>query len=179
MPNLTIGPGVVQCLRPYTKLPFDVHLMIVHPERYLAAFAGAGADYLTVHWEAEADIRPALRQIRALGLRAGLSIKPGTPAESIFPVLELADLVLVMTVEPGFGNQKLIEHCLDKVREIRREAVRQGLKLEISVDGGVNPSTIERVRASGVDFAVAGSAVFQSPDMAEALRLLRGTEDAR
>lgn len=173
VPNITIGPSVVKCLRPHTKLPFDVHLMIVHPERYLRAFAEAGADYLTVHLEAEEDIRPALRAIRELGMRVGLSIKPGTPAEKAFPLLELVDLVLVMTVEPGFGNQKLIGSCLQKVGQIRREAERIGRVIEISVDGGVNASTIQNVHRAGVDFAVAGSAVFRDGDTAAVLRQLK------
>ena len=173
VPNITIGPCVVKCLRPHTKLPFDVHLMIARPERYLKEFAEAGADYLTVHLEAEEDIRPTLRAIRELGVKVGVSIKPATPAEQVFPLLGLADLVLVMTVEPGFGNQKLIGACLDKVKLIRQEADRIGRKIEISVDGGVNASTIQQVHQSGVDFAVAGSAVFREGDTAAILRRLK------
>ncbi len=173
VPNITIGPCVIKCLRPHTKLPFDVHLMIADPARYLSAFAEAGADYLTVHLEAAEDIRPALRKIRRLGLGAGISIKPVTPAEQVFPLLELVDLVLVMTVEPGFGNQKLLEDCLLKVGAVRKEANRRGLPVQISVDGGVNRSTIRLVHQAGVDFAVAGSAVFQAEDVAAELRLLK------
>ena len=173
VPNITIGPCVVKCLRPCTKLPFDVHLMIVHPERYLQDFAQAGADYLTVHLEAEEDIRPTLRAIRKLGVKAGISIKPATPAEKVFPLLPFVDLVLVMTVEPGFGNQKLIDECLPKVEKIRQEANRIGKTVEISVDGGVNASTIQRVHQAGVDFAVAGSAVFREENTAAVLRQLK------
>lgn len=177
VPNITIGPPVIKCYRKHTRLPFDVHLMIVEPIRYLKAFADAGADYITVHVETaenETEMRCVLTEIKNLGVKAGLSIKPATAASAVFPYLDLLDLVLVMTVEPGFGNQKLIPSCLNKVGEIRKEARRLEKPIEISVDGGVNLQTLEAVQTSGVDVAVAGSAVFQAEDPQRVVALLKG-----
>ena len=177
VPNISFGMPVVKAIRKYTKLPFDVHLMIVEPQKYIKEFVACGADYITFHIEAIEDpeaVRSALKEIREAGVGAGLSVKPKTPAEAIFPYLDLLDLVLVMTVEPGFGNQKMIPECLAKVKEIRAEADKQGFKPLISMDGGMNLSTAEEVRNSGVDMAVAGSAVFGAPDAAEMIKMLRG-----
>ena len=177
VPNLSIGLPVVRCARPVTALPFDVHLMIVEPWKYLEPFARAGADWITIHLETSRDpavIRRAFAQIHRLGKKAGLSIKPATPASAVYPYLELLDLILVMTVEPGFGNQKMIPECLQKVREIRRESQRRGFSPLLSIDGGVNPSTADQARACGCDMMVAGSAVFGAENPAEMIRLLRG-----
>ena len=177
VPNISFGMPVVKAIRKYTKLPFDVHLMIVEPQKYIKEFVACGADYITFHIEAIEDpeaVRSALKEIREAGVGAGLSVKPKTPAEAIFPYLDLLDGVLVMTVEPGFGNQKMIPECLAKVKEIRAEADKQGFKPLISMDGGMNLSTAEEVRNSGVDMAVAGSAVFGAPDAAEMIKMLRG-----
>lgn len=177
VPNLSIGLPVVKCARPVTKLPFDVHLMIVEPWKYIEAFAKAGADWLTIHLETSQDpavIIAALQQIRGCGMKAGLSIKPATKPEEVYPYLEYLDLVLVMTVEPGFGNQKMIPECLDKVGAIKEEAQRRGYSLLLSIDGGVNPTTVAQARASGCDVMVAGSAVFGANDSAEVIRVLRG-----
>lgn len=177
VPNLSIGLPVVKCVRPVSALPFDVHLMIVEPWKYLEAFAKAGADWLTFHLETSSDpgvIHAALQKIQSLGMKAGLSVKPATPPEAIFPFLGGLDLVLVMTVEPGFGNQKMIPECLEKVRVIRQEAERRGLSPLISIDGGVNAATAEAARASGCDIMVAGSAVFGAEEPAQMIRLLRG-----
>ena len=173
----SIGLPVVKCVRPVSALPFDVHLMIVEPWKYLEAFAKAGADWLTFHLETSSDpgvIHAALQKIQSLGMKAGLSVKPATPPEAIFPFLGGLDLVLVMTVEPGFGNQKMIPECLEKVRVIRQEAERRGLSPLISIDGGVNAATAEAARASGCDIMVAGSAVFGAEEPAQMIRLLRG-----
>lgn len=180
VPNLSIGLPVVKCARPVSALPFDVHLMIVEPWKYFEAFAGAGADWLTFHLETSPDpgvIRAALRKIRSLGMKAGLSVKPATPPEALFPFLGELGLVLVMTVEPGFGNQKMIPECLQKVGAIRKEAERRGLAPLLSIDGGVNPSTAQAARASGCDVMVAGSAVFGAEDPAQMIRLLRGEDE--
>lgn len=177
VPNLSIGLPVVKCVRPVSALPFDVHLMIVEPWKYFEAFAKAGADWLTFHLETSSDsgvICAALQKIKSLGMKAGISIKPATPPEEVFPFLDELDLVLVMTVEPGFGNQKMIPECLKKVGMIRREAERRGLSPLLSIDGGVNAVTAETARASGCDIMVAGSAVFGAEEPAQMISLLRG-----
>lgn len=181
VPNLTIGLPVVRAIRPVTRRPFDVHLMIVAPWKYAVPFVEAGADSVTFHIEAVPDaarVRETLRAIHAAGAKAGLSVKPGTPAEALFPFLDEVDLALVMTVEPGFGNQKMIPECLAKVSVLHDEAARRGRALTVSIDGGMNTGTAEAARASGVDVAVAGSAVFGAADPAAMIALLRG-EDAR
>lgn len=177
VPNLSIGLPVVRSIRPVTELPFDVHLMIVEPWRYIESFAEAGADLLTIHLETAEEpsvIAEALETIRRCGMKAGLSIKPATTAQALLPYLEQLDLVLVMTVEPGFGNQRMLPACLDKVRELRREAQRRSLSPLISVDGGVNPETAVAARAAGCDVLVAGSAVFGAQDVPGVIRRLRG-----
>ena len=151
--------------------------MIVNPERYIQDFITAGADYITIHLEAFDDgrrMKQTLQMIKKQGIKAGLSIKPDTPAESVFPFLKDIDLILVMTVEPGFGNQKLIPACLEKVKKIRSYALEQKINVFLSVDGGVNDSTIELVRASGADIAVAGSAVFSAKSVEAAISKLKG-----
>ncbi|MBO7762999.1 MAG: ribulose-phosphate 3-epimerase [Clostridia bacterium] len=174
VPNISFGLPVIKALRAHTKLPFDVHLMIVDPERYLARFAEAGADWITVHYEATKDPIAALTAIRALSCRAGLSVKPGTPIEDIYPLLPYCDMVLIMTVEPGFGGQAMIPACLDKARALSAEIARQGLDIKIEADGGINEKTAAAVRAAGVDILVAGSSVFGASDMKAAMDVLRG-----
>ncbi len=174
VPNISFGLPVIEALRPHTALPFDVHLMIVDPERYIERFAKVGADWITVHYEACDDPASALCAIRALGCRAGLSIKPNTPPEEIFPLLPLCDMILVMTVEPGFGGQALIPECLEKIPLLLAELSRIGHDADIEVDGGVNGKTVEAVRAAGAGILVAGSSVFGAVDMAAAMRSLRG-----
>ena len=174
VPNISFGLPVIEALRSHTKLPFDVHLMIVDPDRYLERFAKAGADWITVHYEACKDPAATLRAIRALGCRAGLSIKPDTAPEEIFSLLPLCDMILVMTVEPGFGGQSLIPECLGKIPAIRAELQRIGHLGDIEVDGGVNGKTVASVREAGADILVAGSSVFGAADMAGAISSLRG-----
>ena len=179
VPNITLGLPVVRAIRPYTRRPFDVHLMIVEPWKYTEQFVAAGADYVTFHLEAapdEATVRRTLRGIRAAGARAGLSIKPATPAEALFPYLDELDLALIMTVEPGFGNQKLIPACLDKLRTLRAhmDETHSAARPILSVDGGVNPTTAAQVRAAGAALAVAGSVVFGAADPAAMMTQLRG-----
>lgn len=172
--NLTFGLPVIAALRPVSSIVFDVHLMIEEPEAYIDRYIDAGADVLTVHLEACRDVTSTLRAIRAHGCKAGLSIKPGTPAAAVFPYLAEADMILVMTVEPGYGGQKLIPKCLDKIGEIKRYAAETGQAILVEVDGGVNASNAAIVREAGADVLVAGSAVFGSPDRAAAVRALRG-----
>lgn len=172
--NLTFGLPVIAALRPVSDLVFDVHLMIEDPEAYLDRYIDAGADVVTVHYEACRDVTAALRAIRARGRKAGLSIKPNTPATAILPYLAEADMILVMTVEPGYGGQKLIPTCLDKLRELRAYAREAGREILLEVDGGVNATNAQAVREAGADILVAGSAVFGAPDRAAAIRALRG-----
>ncbi len=171
--NITIGPAVVKAIRPYTEVPFDVHLMIVEPSRYVEAFAEAGADIITFHIEAEKDVLATIKLIKSLGKKAGLSIKPGTPVEKVLPYLEQLDLVLVMTVEPGFGGQVFMSEMIKKVELLRREINARGLQTLIEVDGGVNEKTAKVVASSGADICVAGTSVFTAEDMELAVESLR------
>jgi ribulose-phosphate 3-epimerase len=160
VPNLTIGPVVVGALRPITTLPLDVHLMIEAPERYLADFARAGADLLTVHVEACPHLHRTVQQIRELGVKPGVSLNPATPLSTLEEILPEVDLVLVMTVNPGFGGQSFIESGLDKVRRLRQMLDQRGLGAELGVDGGVGPQNAAKVVQAGARMMVAGSAVF-------------------
>ena len=169
VPNLTLGPVVVEAVRKVTSKPLDVHLMIVEPERYVEAFAKAGADLITVHAEACPHLHRNLEQIRALGKKAGVVLNPSTHESAIEHVLPLCDLVLLMSVNPGFGGQKFIEGTVEKVRRVRAMIDRQGLSTLIEIDGGIVPSTAARVRAAGADALVAGNAVFRAPSYREAI----------
>ncbi len=175
VPNLTIGPPVVAALRRVTGLPLDVHLMIVEPERYLRAFAEAGADWLTVHPEATIHLHRTLTQIRALGLKAGVALNPATSEESLRYVLEVVDHVLVMSVNPGFGGQSFIPAVLPKIERVRAMLDGAGRgAVSIAVDGGITPQTAPHVVAAGADVLVAGSAIFRAEaGVAEAIRRLR------
>ncbi len=171
--NLTFGIPVIASLRSASDIVFDVHLMIEKPERYIERFAKAGADIITVHYEACEDVAAALALIRAQGKRAGLSIKPNTPPEGVYPYLADLDMVLVMTVEPGYGGQALIPACLDKVREIRAKLNEEKRECLIEVDGGINDATAHAAVSAGADVLVAGSAVFGAADRAAAIARLR------
>jgi ribulose-phosphate 3-epimerase len=159
VPNITIGPDVVKALRPHSKKTFDVHLMIAPCDPYLEAFAKAGADVITVHVEATPHIHRSLQAIRALGKKAGVTLNPGTPVEAIAPVIDLVDLVLVMSVNPGFGGQAFIAHAADKIASIA--ALAGGRAIDIEVDGGVTPEHAATVARAGANVLVAGSAVFK------------------
>lgn len=174
VPNLTIGPPVVKALRPATQLPFDTHLMIENPERYIEDFAKAGADLITVQIEACVHLHRVIQQIQDLGIRAGVSLNPATPPESITEVLPDLDLVLVMSVNPGFGGQSFIERSVEKIARLRRRLDERGLSAELEVDGGINSSTIGAVVSAGADVLVAGSAIYQAPEgVGAAIRTLR------
>ncbi len=161
VPEVSFGQVVVRSLRPLSRLPFDVHLMVQNPERQIQSFAAAGADWITFHQEAAPDTALQLIQkIHSLGKKAGISVKPGTSVKVLKNLLEFADIILIMTVEPGFGGQKLIPQCLDKVRELCALKKELGLNYKISVDGGVNAQTLDSVLQSGIDIAVSGSAFF-------------------
>lgn len=161
VPNLTIGPNVVKALRPHSAKPFDVHLMISPVDPYIQAFADAGADIITVHPEAGAHTHRTLQLIRGLGLKAGLALNPGTPWQVVEPLLDQLDLILVMSVNPGFGGQSFIHSQLDKVRAIRGMIERAGRDIHLEVDGGVNPETAKLCVDAGADVLVAGSATFK------------------
>ncbi len=160
VPNLTIGPLVVKAIRPYTTLPFDVHLMIEPADPFIAAFADAGADIITVHAEAGAHLHRSLQTIKALGKKCGVSLVPSSPVSLIEYVMDIVDLVLVMTVNPGFGGQSFIVSQLPKIQALRSMINRSGRAIDLEVDGGVNPATAKQVVAAGADMLVAGSAVF-------------------
>jgi ribulose-phosphate 3-epimerase len=158
VPNITVGPDVVRALRPHTNKPLDVHLMIAPCDLYLEAFAKAGADHITVHVEAGPHIHRSLQAIRALGKKAGVSLNPGTPATSVEYVIDLVDLILVMSVNPGFGGQRFIPAAIDKISRLR--AMAGGRPIDIEVDGGVTPETAPAVAQAGANVLVAGSAIF-------------------
>jgi ribulose-phosphate 3-epimerase len=159
VPNITIGPDVVKALRPHSKKAFDVHLMIAPCDPYLEAFAKAGSDIITVHVEATPHIHRSLQAIRALGKKAGVTLNPGTPVEAIASVIDLVDLVLVMSVNPGFGGQAFIAHAADKIASIA--ALAGGRPIDIEVDGGITPEHAATVARAGANVLVAGSAVFK------------------
>ena len=160
VPNITIGPLVVKALRPVTRLPLDVHLMIEEPERYIEQFAKAGADILTVHQEACPHLHRVIGGIKGLGVRAGVSLNPATPLNTLEEILPYVDLVLLMTVNPGFGGQEFIEEMLPKIERMRRMLDEWGLKCELEVDGGINIETAPKVVAAGANVLVAGEAIF-------------------
>ncbi|HEY2093352.1 MAG TPA: ribulose-phosphate 3-epimerase [Thermoanaerobaculia bacterium] len=173
VPNLTIGPAIVKSCRAQSKLPFDCHLMISEPQKYIGAFLDAGADMISVHFEAEPHLQRALQLIRDGGAKAGIAINPATPAESLTTAIEFCDYVLVMTVNPGFGGQKFIEPVVPKIRHISRMVQERGLQVEIEVDGGIDAQTAPAVTGAGATILVAGSAVFGKPDRVAAMEAIR------
>ncbi|MCI1965538.1 MAG: ribulose-phosphate 3-epimerase [Oscillospiraceae bacterium] len=174
VPNLTFGPPIVAAMRPYTDKPFDVHLMIDEPLRYAPAFLKAGADIVTFHAESLSDPGQTIETIRAGGAKPAMSVKPGTPVQKIFPYLDRLYMVLVMTVEPGFGGQKFMPDMMEKVRLLKKEKP----DLLVQVDGGIHTETIAQAAQAGVDICVAGTGVFKAPDAAEAIRNLKAAAQA-
>ena len=176
VPNITIGPAVVRALRPVTTLPFDVHLMIAPVDPYLDAFAEAGADTITVHPEAGPHIHRSLQHIKTLGKRAGVVLNPGTPAKMLEYLVDLVDLILVMSVNPGFGGQSFIPNQLRKIEAIRTMIEKSGRDIDLEVDGGIDPETAQQAIAAGADALVAGTATFRGgPERYAAnIRSLRG-----
>ena len=172
--NISFGLPVIEALRKKSEMVFDVHLMIVEPELYAKRFIDAGADIVTFHYEATEDPAALLDIISENGAMAAISIKPGTPAEAVFPYLEKCDMVLVMTVEPGYGGQALIPETLDKVKAIREEITKRGLNVYVQVDGGITADNAPAAIAAGADILVAGSSVFKAKDRKEAIDKLRG-----
>lgn len=176
VPNITIGPPVVKSIRKVTKLPLDCHLMIVEPERYVDAFAEAGADTITIHVEACTHLHRTLQHIRSLGKRAGVTMNPSTPEDAIEYVLDVVDQVLVMSVNPGFGGQSMIPSQLKKVANIRKMIDDRKLPIDLEIDGGMNPETAKQAVEAGARVLVAGSAVFDSKDYKAAIAAIRGAK---
>lgn len=173
VPNISFGPKMIQDIRALTSLPLDVHLMVCRPERYVETFARAGADYITVHYEATTALKYTLKLIRSLGKKSGLVISPDTAPEAVFPYLDYADMVLVMSVYPGFGGQKFIPSALDKLRVISAEIKRRNLPIRLEIDGGINAENVKAVKECGADTIVAGSSVFNAKNVAQAIKELR------
>ena len=176
VPNISFGFPVIQSLRKRSNMIFDVHLMIDAPERYADRFIDSGADILTFHLEATKQPSELLEEIRSQGVMAGISVKPNTPIEEVYPYLEACDMVLVMTVEPGFGGQKLIPETIEKVRKLKAETEKRGIHIEIQVDGGINEANAGELISAGATILVAGSSVFSSSDRRRAINALRCDE---
>jgi ribulose-phosphate 3-epimerase len=176
VPNISFGPPVLKGLRPHSRLPFDVHLMIAPVDPYVAAFAEAGADHILVHPEAGPHLHRTLQLIRSLGKRAGVVLSPATPADAVAWVLDLVDIILVMTVNPGFGGQVFLASMLPKIAALRRMIDASGRSIALSVDGGITAETAPHAIAAGADTLVAGTSVFTAPDYAAAIAALRGAE---
>lgn len=175
VPNLSFGPEVLRALRPDCRLSFDVHLMIAPADPYLAAFAEAGADHITVHVEAGHHLHRSLQAIQALGCKVGVALNPATGAETLAHVLDLVDIVLVMTVNPGFGGQRFLRSQLAKIAELKRMIEASGKAIRLAVDGGITAETAPAARAAGADVLVAGTALFGAADYSRAVAALRAT----
>jgi ribulose-phosphate 3-epimerase len=173
VPNITIGPSIVKSLRAYSKLPFISHLMITHPERHVKAFADGGSDIIEVHIEAEQNLRQTLHLIHELGKKAGLAINPPTPVENAFPYLDEIDMLLIMSVNPGFGGQKFMPDVLPKIGASKAEMRRIGINVPVEIDGGITEETGELAARAGADILAAGTSVFKAPDMKKAIAALR------
>ena len=173
VPNLTFGAPIIKKMRSYSKLPFDVHLMISDPLKYAEDFAKAGADIITFHIESDSPIGETIDKIRSLGVKASLSVKPKTPIEEVFPYLDSLDMVLIMTVEPGFGGQSFMADMMPKVHKLREEITRRGLDIDIQVDGGISDKTIAIAAQNGANVFVAGSALFGASDSRAMMAKLR------
>lgn len=165
VPNISIGLPVIKSLRPHTSLPFDVHLMINEPSRYIEDFAKAGSDYITVHYESEIHIDRLLQYIRSFNVKAGIAINPSTPISVLEHILPMIDLVLVMSVNPGFGGQSLIEYTLDKIKALKNIKEEKGYSYLISIDGGVTEENCRRIAACGADILVSGSSIFKNGEI--------------
>jgi ribulose-phosphate 3-epimerase len=174
VPNITIGPLIVAAIRPVTKLPLDVHLMIENPDHYIEEFAKAGADYITVHVEACRHLHRTIHHIKSFGVKAGVVLNPATPVESLQHIIADVDMVLLMSVNPGFGGQKFIPEVLQKIKKVKELAVEKGVSIEIEVDGGVNSETAKLCIEAGATVLVAGSAVYNQEDRKKAIELIRG-----
>ena len=179
VPNITFGPHLVGDIDKITDLPLDVHLMIINPGNFIEKFIDAGADNLTLHIESTVHVHRQLEKIKQLGAEAGISLNPGTPISSISEILDIVDLVLVMSVNPGFGGQKFIKSSIEKIKNLNKIRIENDYSFQIEVDGGVSENNAEILVSSGVDILVAGNSIFKSPDIKSAIRNIRGqTEKA-
>ncbi|WP_342430555.1 ribulose-phosphate 3-epimerase [Neobacillus sp. FSL H8-0543] len=174
VPNITIGPLIVEAVRPITTLPLDVHLMIENPDQFIEAFAKAGANYITVHVEACRHLHRTIQLIKSFGIKAGVVLNPATPVDTIQHILGDIDMVLLMSVNPGFGGQKFIPEVLPKIKKVREVAAEKGLTIEIEIDGGVNPETAKLCIEAGANVLVAGSAIYNEEDYTKAISSIRG-----
>lgn len=170
VPNITLGAPIVKCIRKSSTLPFDVHLMISDPYKYIPDFVKAGSDIITFHIESDSDTEKTIDLITASGKKAGLSVKPNTPVEEVFPYLDKLSMVLVMTVEPGFGGQSFMEDVMPKIRALKAEIKKRGLDIDIQVDGGINSETISIAAKAGANVFVSGNAIFSSADPEATIR---------
>ena len=173
VPNISFGPPVIESIRKKTKIFFDVHLMIKNPQRYIDNFIRAGADCITIHYESTSRPRDAISKIKEYGVRAGIAISPDTPYDAVLPYLPLVDMVLVMTVEPGFGGQALIPETLEKVKKIKEYVTENNLKVNIEVDGGINEQNAIKAVEAGANVLVAGSAIFNSKVPSKVIKIMR------
>ena len=174
VPNITIGPLIVEAIRPVTDLPLDVHLMIENPDHYIQSFSDAGADIISVHVEACTHLHRTIQLIKSCGKKAGVVINPATPVDTIQHIIEDVNLVLLMTVNPGFGGQKFIDSVVPKIRQVKQMVDEKGLNIDIEVDGGVNPETARICKQAGANVLVAGSAIFNKGDRKKAISDIRG-----
>lgn len=174
VPNITFGPHLVGDIDKITDLPLDVHLMIINPGNFIEKFINAGADNLTLHIESTVHVHRQLEKIKKLGAEAGISLNPGTPISSISEILDIVDLVLVMSVNPGFGGQKFIKSSIEKIKKLNKIRIENDYSFQIEVDGGVSENNAEILVSSGVDILVAGNSIFKSPDIKSAIRNIRG-----
>jgi len=174
VPNITFGPKMIADIRKATTLPLDVHLMIVEPEKYVEAFAKAGADYITIHVEATKKLVPTLKAIRGLGVKSGAVISPDTPVSAVEPALEYSDMVLLMSVYPGFGGQKFLEKSLDRLSELAGLVKKSKRKIDIEIDGGVTSDNVEAIKKAGANVIVAGNTIFGAASPKDMIRTLRG-----
>ena len=177
VPNITFGAPVIKAVKGLTQVPFDVHLMIDNPYDYIDDFVNAGADIITFHVESKSDISATIDKINATGVKSGLVIKPNTPASAVFPYLKDIYMVLIMTVEPGFGGQSFMADMLPKVAEIKAEAEKQGVDILIEADGGINEKTIQQCAKAGIDVCVSGTGVFKADDPKKAIENLKALSD--
>ncbi len=177
VPNISFGAPIIASVRKNTSIIFDVHLMITNPKRYVDDFLRAGADIITFHYESDDDPAEVIQYIKSKEARVGMAIKPATPAEAVYPFLESLDMVLVMTVEPGFGGQKMIPETIEKVRAIRAYANEKGIKLDIQVDGGINNDNLKLATEAGANVIVAGSAVFNAPRAKDVIDKMKKTAE--
>jgi len=173
VPNISIGSGVVKCIRAVTKKPFDVHLMVSNPDDFIELFAQAGADIITVHAEASKHLNRTIQMIKSYGKKVGVALNPATSLSVLDYVLQDIDMVLIMTVNPGFGGQSYIEFSTKKIEELRNTLIRNGLDIDIEVDGGIDTTNICKVTKAGANIVVAGSAIYNTPDVGEAIKQLK------